>query len=174
MNKANKLVLLKDQLEFYFSCRNLQHDTYLQTLVHRNDGGVPLAIVANFERIRAICLSGNVQQRMEMLQEAIQLSDSLQIIHVDMLGTQRDPNQQGFRGHTVPCVATHNQQPLPDPTLTHIEAPCNVMILRDLPQQTTEDDVRRVFRQLEGDTPKLLQVQQEVANCWYVIFLHSI
>lgn len=48
------LARLARQLEYYFSSRNLARDTYLQTLRSLNDGCVPVAILANFAKVRAI------------------------------------------------------------------------------------------------------------------------
>lgn len=173
MNKTNKCRLLKQQLEFYFSSRNLVRDTYLQTLLQRNDGGVPLTIVADFDRIRAICLAGNPQVRLEMLMEAVNMSQSLTIIHVDVDGIERVrsvDHHQGFQGRLVPCVATHNKQPLPDQPTSSVESPCNVMILRDLPPDTTEDEIRALVANIPNAPPVRL-VQRDTTNCWYVMLV---
>jgi hypothetical protein len=46
--------LLARQLEYYFSQQNLSKDTYLTTLCELNDGCVPLAILANFGKVRLL------------------------------------------------------------------------------------------------------------------------
>jgi La domain len=45
---------LARQLEYYLSHQNLSKDTYVQTLRSLNDGCVPVSILANFGRVKAI------------------------------------------------------------------------------------------------------------------------
>ena len=45
------------QIEYYLSPENLATDTYLQTLRQLNDGCVPVSILANFAKVKAILTS---------------------------------------------------------------------------------------------------------------------
>ena len=55
--EQQQLQTLARQIEYYLSPENLATDTYLQTLRQLNDGCVPVSILANFAKVKAILTS---------------------------------------------------------------------------------------------------------------------
>ena len=57
--EQQQLQTLARQIEYYLSTENLATDTYLQTLRKLNDGCVPVSILANFAKVKAILKPSN-------------------------------------------------------------------------------------------------------------------
>ena len=147
---------LARQLEFYFSPANLPRDTYLQTLQSLNDGYVPISIIANFAKVRAIC-NGSIQA---VIKAASEHTSLLEVVHISTVTNKQVPEQDENAILAVgPCA---------QPSLVAPKTPIqNTIIIRDVPEDVKEEDVRGLFQDNET-CPPLQEVHLDVANCWYV------
>jgi len=179
------LLQLARQLEYYFSRANLSKDTYVQTLRELNDGYVPISIVSNFakvqmlvpyEAISAIVLATN------------DFSSLLEIVAVD---TKTGEKVEEESPSTIWAVGPISREPLdynskqPSTTMVNLEVAAslsaigttdttndkspvqNTIILRDVDNEVTEEQVRALFE--EGEQfPSIQSLHLDVANCWFV------
>lgn len=72
-----QLQTLARQLEYYFSKQNLATDTYLQTLRDLNDGCVPVTILANFCKVKAILKTTTTPEQQHQKKTSAQHKSSL-------------------------------------------------------------------------------------------------
>ena len=158
---------LARQLEFYFSPANLFRDTYLQTLRSLNDGYVPVVIVANFAKIQAICSPRNEQERIQAVVKAA--SDYSAVLEVVSISTLTNKKVQDEDVMTILAVGPSSSSPTP---LVAPKSPIqNTIIIRDMPNDVKEEDVRGLFD--DKTHPPLVDVRLDVANCWYVVTIFS-
>lgn len=151
---------LARQLEFYFSPANLARDTYLQTLQSLNDGYVPISILANFAKVQAICSSQEEQAR---IIKAVSLHTAiLEVTYISTVTNKAVPEQDE---NTILAVGP-SRQPL---SMVAPKTPIqNTIIIREVPDDVKEDDVRALFED-NKTCPPLQEVRLDVANCWYVM-----
>lgn len=158
---------LARQLEFYFSPSNLFRDTYLQTLQSLNDGYVPVVILANFAKIHALCSSKNEQERIQAVVKAA--SNYTAVLEVVSISTVTNKKVQDEDATTILAVGPSSSTPTP---LVAPKSPIqNTIIIRDVPDDIKEEDVRGLFD--DKTCPPLVDVRLDVANCWYVVTISS-
>lgn len=158
---------LARQLEFYFSPANLFRDTYLQTLQSLNDGYVPVLILANFAKIQALCSSRNEQERIQAVVKAT--SDYSAVLEVVSISTVTNKKVQDEDATTILAVGPSPLTPTP---LVAPKSPIqNTIIIRDVPSDANEEDVRALFD--DKTCPPLVDVRLDVANCWYAVTMFS-
>jgi len=189
-NRDELLELLAKQLSYYLSTQNLSKDTYLNTIMELNSGHVPVSIVSNFanitriitdnlmddERISNLDVPGLVREaaiRSAYLEVAI-LNQNGGIIAKDEYGTyQLETGRLTFFaiGPTSIQPEHHEKiQPLRrDKKQDSGEIPksdnTNILILRDVPEEATEEDIRNI---LTDTSFEISDVQREIGNCWFV------
>ena len=180
-NQVYILTQLARQLEYYLSSQNLSKDTYVQTLRSLNDGCVPVSILANFSKVKML-LSGVVdeEERVQaVLQASTEYSDGLRVLSIDTGSGKIVTDETPSGANTILAIGTHDNQPLQAVTTVTSaltlspETPVlpsspgsstNTLILRDVVQEATEDDIRELFN-FEG-CPLVESIHQDVANCW--------
>lgn len=156
------LSTLARQLEFYFSPANLPRDTYLQTLQSLNDGYVPISIIANFAKVQAIC-SGQEQARIQAVSKAAsQHTAVLEVVYISTVSNKKVPEQDE---NTILAVGPSAQPTSMVSPKTPIQ---NTIIIREVPEDVKEEDVRGLFED-NKTCPPLQEVRLDVANCWYVL-----
>lgn len=161
------LVDLARQLEFYFSPSNLARDFYLQALQSLHDGYVPVSILANFAKVQALCGRDEDYRIQQVIKAASDYTSLLQVAPISSVTNTR-MEEYDSAINSIWAVG-----PSTTATTTTITAPMspkssiqNVIILRDVPEDVTEEDVRRLFC---DSHPSLVDVRLDVANCWYVV-----
>ena len=163
------LTSLSNQLEYYFSQQNLAKDTYLETLRSLNDGCVPVSILANFQKVKSILprLPDSLRTAL-VVQAASEFSESLRVVYVDGQTSTVVEEGSEIQPTSILAVCTMDKQPLKSaPTAsTNSSADQNstIVILRDVPDGITDDDVRSLFA-FQG-CPPVAEVRFDVGNCW--------
>jgi hypothetical protein len=183
---------LARQLEYYFSEQNLSKDAYLQTLKSLNDACVPLSIVADFSKIKALTSCLDSQGRRQAVLRAIQEhSDLLQVYRIDtktgkkvkedtdLAANEFSKTKDGsvsLQSTFIFAIGTLDGNPLRDQvtldtvSLTSTLSPSmvNTLILRDVDPSVTCDDVKLLLERDIKDCPKIMCIRPDVAYCWYV------
>lgn len=174
------LIQLSRQLEYYFSSVNLSRDTYLRTLRELNDGYVPATILATFAKVQMLC---PIDSYNAVIKAASEYSDNLEVVFVDK-ETSKQVSAEG--PHTLLAIGPQGQKPIelpttpvtprpvvniaPDPPdMESISAPPmfgfqNTIILREVPQGISEDEVRTLFN--FEKCPPIQHVVEDVSNYW--------
>lgn len=194
--------MLARQLEYYFSEQNLATDTYLRTLRELNDGCVPVTILANFSKVKAILtphvLFEHTKSVARVLQEEeLRMHSILQAVneyYTDLLMVHSIDTATGTIANddtpssaiTILAVGPNRDSPsgTPRPLPTVPEsmqrqqpqqsaAESNTLILRDVGSAVTEMEVRGLLVEIEG-CPPVVSVVADVGNCWYVASLKSV
>jgi La domain len=117
------LTQLARQLEYYFSSRNLAKDTYVQTLRALNDGCVPVAILANFAKVKAMLVSasndvggGNDDEEEgrfhAILQAAAEHSDLLRVCSIETSTGKIATDDTPSSASTILAVGPVGSEPL--------------------------------------------------------------
>ncbi len=77
----SKKLMLRNQIEFYFSDENLLHDKFLQKfLIRDKDKGVPLTILDNFNKVKQILSDvKDLPKRINYIRNAIESSNILRL-----------------------------------------------------------------------------------------------
>ena len=185
---------LLQQLQFYLSPDNLRTDTYLQTLQRLNDGCVPVHILANFAKIKALLWAtpaltkrfASDKARMLMLRRAVleQEDSGLRLVAIDTAtGTEvpqgEDDDHFGISNTiwAIGPVQGVERRLSSDNNTKEVagEGPrvSNMVLLRDVQPIVTTDEIRELFQQQVKDCPAILSINADVANCWYVFLLSS-
>jgi len=172
---------LSRQLEYYFSTENLSKDTYVRTLRELNDGYVPATILANFGKVRSL-----LQQRHDIkavVKAASDFSSHLEVVHVDKESSEKVLEVEGRQ--TILAIGPKDSKPIDMPqsirkqqqqqptsaTVNPSSTPSsdslqNTVILREVPHDVTEDDIRKLFD--FEKCPPIQFVREDVASCWFV------
>lgn len=168
---------LAQQLEYYFSDVNLSKDTYLRTLRELNDGFVLASILANFAKVQSMC---PVDSYHAVVEAAREFSDNLEVVHLHKETGKRVATKDG--NNTLLAIGPIGSNPIPRQSLSIASPPSsphvikfiqpstpspavqNTIILREVPQDVTEDNVRSLFD--PEKSPSISTVVQDVANCW--------
>jgi hypothetical protein len=178
--RALLLQELAKQLQYYFSPANLDTDTYLRTLQTLNDGCVPVRILCNFAKVKALLWATPAwttrylqeDARMEMVMKAVRICGSiLRLEQIDAAtGKIVDLEKPPVTIWAVRPIAEHD---LPEPAA---ETPFtyNTILLRNVQAIVTEEEVHQLLVQHVEDCPPLLRLHRDVANCWYVQMLHQL
>lgn len=173
------------QLEYYFSKQNLSRDTYVQTLRDLNDGCVPVFILANFTKIKAIVSSAGAFSSEDACVGAIVnavtngYTQRLELSHVDSISGKIVPSCRNtvVSGKRVLVVGPISRQPLelddaekqslPSTSLNlmTMSSISHTIIMRDVPPLVTEDQVRSLFNEIP-ECPPVIGITKDVAHCW--------
>jgi La domain len=180
------LAQLARQLEYYFSCQNLAKDTYVQTLRKLNSGCVPVAILANFSKVKLLLSSSSEEEARvrAVLQACTDHSQGrLRVVSIDTGSGKIVTNNDS--ANTILAIGTHDNEPLtisddasmmattPTSSKSVVFLPssplggsgaANTLILRDVIPQVTEQDIQALFT-FEG-CPSVESIRQDVGNCW--------
>ena len=171
-------------MEFYFSKQNLFSDTYLQTLRGLNDGCVPVAILANFSKVKAILTPAGYERKPAalllqeeevrvhaILQAVSEHTELLRICSIDTTTGKITTDETPSSAITILAVglATNELPSIPSvQSLASLEETgSNTIILRDVDPSITEEEVKTVLENVE-ECPPVVCVARDVANCWYV------
>lgn len=187
VNHALALTQLARQLEYYFSSQNLAKDTYVQTLRKLNSGCVPVAILANFSKVKLLLSSMMMILEEEdrvhaVLQASTDHSEGrLRVVSIDTGSGKIVTDDTPSGANTILAIGTHDNEPLTIATATTSisssptaavatvlpSSPLgatNTLILRDVIPQVTEQDIQTLFT-FEG-CPSVESIRQDVGNCW--------
>lgn len=177
---------LSTQLQYYFSSKNLSRDTYLNTIMQLNSGFVPISILsgfANVNRIIARTTGGEINLSdldvQQLLGTSALNSKALKIVLLDqdgkVLSSYGDDDFEAQKGaltfeavgSCTDFIATASDQEESD---EDEEKKSSTVILRDVPVNATEEDVRNVFKSEGSDSvpPSITRVEKEVGQCWFV------
>lgn len=183
--EIQQLQALARQIEYYFSQQNLANDTYLQTLRSLNDGCVPVSILANFAKVKAILTpskAGSSSKKVPaavllqeeearihaVLQSVNEYTDLLKIHSIDTATGKIATDETPSSALTILAVGAAVQEPLVhagssssslmQPTET------STIILRDVDPVVKEEELRGLLDGLE--CPPITRVVSDVANCW--------
>jgi len=181
-NDQTELMLtqLARQLEYYFSFQNLSKDTYVQTLRQLNDGCVPVTVLANFSKVKAIVSSLDEEVLTNaVLRATAEYSDSLKVNSIDTTTGKITTNDTRISATTIRAVGTVDNKPLQLDTdslkqstslgsfhssTNSLSKTNNTVILRDVDPDVSEDEVRQLFS--FENCPSILSLQADVASCW--------
>ena len=167
---------LARQVEYYFSTANLSKDTYVATLRSLNDGYVPISIIANFGKVRALVPYDGVNA---VLKAATDYSNLIEVV---MINTQTgkkvpfDEITEDTKVKILQAVGPISGEPIPVSEISALQSPSsspstptsqpvqNTVILREVPNDVTEDNVRELFT--FESCPPVQSVRSDVANYW--------
>ena len=162
---------LARQVEYYLSTANLAKDTYVATLRSLNDGYVPLSILANFGKVRAIARLDGVDA---VRKAATDHSDLLEVVCINTNTGKRALKEEEALSTTLEAVGPIGGEPIqltetdiapespvaaPSPPLVQ-----NIVILREVPADVAEEQVRELFS--FETCPSIKSLHLDVANCW--------
>lgn len=189
-----QLQSLARQLEYYFSEQNLAKDTYLQTLRELNDGCVPVTILANFAKVKAILTpSSNNNCALWMQEEEMRIhailqavneyyTDVLQVHSIDTATGKIATDDTPSSAITILAVGPDDRNKSSSsisavlPSVSSVsslqqhyaEKDCNssnTIILRDVNPVVTEAEVRGLLDEIDK-CPPVVSIVADVANCW--------
>lgn len=187
------LELLAKQLLYYFSSQNLSKDTYLKTLMELNSGHVPVGIVSNFSNITRIIMDsladGETISSLDvpgLVRKAALWSEFLEMVVLDQNGSIIENVEDGdYRQETgrptffaiKPTSARPTDHDTSQP-LRRVrkqgsgekaknDSP-NIIILRDVHEDATEQDIREIFKINANTSISVTDVRSEIGNCWFV------
>jgi hypothetical protein len=162
---------LARQLEYYLSTANLANDTYVATLRSLNDGYVPLSILANFGKVRAIARLDGIEA---LRKASTDHSDLLEVVRINTNTGKRASKEEEALSTTLEAVgpidgkpiqltetAIAPQSPVAAPSPPSIQ---NIVILREVPADVAEEQVRELFS--FETCPSIKSLHLDVANCW--------
>lgn len=184
-NSPELLTGLSKQLQYYFSPQNLAKDTYLNTIMQLNSGFVPISILVNFGNINRIVgrfatglgMDDTVDIDVSNLlrKSALSADSGLQIVLLNqegqVLATHGDDNFDELK-ETVTfegigsCSTANKNGDEADSDVSAADK-ASTVILRDVPESATEDDIRSIF-QSDDFSPNLTNIEKEVGQCWFV------
>ena len=208
ISETQRAVLLEKlgkQLIFYFSSQNLATDTYLNTIMKLNSGHVPLTIVSNFAQIRRIVNAhvsfGEFEENdiCDLIREGALLQSELlnlvlldqegqvisnygdayydpkaQKLTLEAIGPNGNIGEQHIKTSRSDSILQESSRVTPPPS---VESK-NIVILRDVPEDATEDDILSIFKNSDDSSassasPVISSLQREHGNCWYVFFFYN-
>jgi hypothetical protein len=162
---------LARQLEYYLSTANLANDTYVATLRSLNDGYVPLSILANFGKVRAIARLDGIEA---LRKASTDHSDLLEVVRINTNTGKRASKEEEALSTTLEAVgpidgkpiqltetAIAPQSPVAAPSPPSVQ---NIVILREVPADVVEEQVRELFS--FETCPSIKSLHLDVANCW--------
>jgi hypothetical protein len=178
------------QVEYYFTKQNLSTDTYLQRLRQLNDGCVPISILANFGRVRAMVVSNSSNREKAIVEAINRHSTSLAVYAVDTTTGKRQTagpaDHESSCNDGANCVSSADPQNSHNLTILAIGlAVCDEhppdsidfakeggvlditdsIILRDVHPTVNEAEIRSLFEAID-DCPPVSKICADVAQCW--------
>jgi hypothetical protein len=173
---------LSNQLEYYFSPQNLTNDTYMKSVMQMNSGYVPISILANFSNVKKIVArfyEGSEVSSLDLnkiLQTSALSSSNLKVVVLDSQGKflenhsgphyKQNPESSNILGIGSTFSTNIDSKHSPDIT----EPSSNIVILREVPEEATEEDVKTIFVDKNGDGPAIEKIMKEIGRCWFVHF----
>ncbi|CAB9499551.1 La ribonucleoprotein domain family member 4B [Seminavis robusta] len=164
------LTHLARQLEYYFSIANLEKDTYVETLRQLNDGYVPVTILQRFSKVQAFTPIETVDA---IIKAATEFSSLLEVASIDTkTGKRVSEEQAGSSSNTILAVGSTTGKPLdltglPGVVPSTPKSPVqNTIIIREVDNHVTEEDVRALFD--DEHCPAIQSLYLDVFNCWFV------
>jgi hypothetical protein len=167
---------LARQVEYYFSTLNLSKDTYVCTLRSLNDGYVPISIIANFGKVKALVPYDAINA---VGKAAADCSHLLEVVQINPQTGKRvasdENNDADSPLNTIEAVGPISGEPIPEsqiplaaaspPVVRPVVAAVqNTIIIRDVPEGTEESQVRELFT--FEKFPSVQSLHLDVANCW--------
>lgn len=184
---------LAKQLLYYLSTQNLSDDTYLKTIMELNSDHLPVSIVSNFSNITRIIKDSLVDGETisscdvpGLVREAAFRSQFLEVAVLNQNGIivskVEDGNHQLETGRvTYFAIAPTSLRPTDHDTSTPLRRDnvqglgekakndtANIIILRDVHEDATEENIREVFHRTVNTSIDITDVQSEIGNCWFV------
>jgi La domain len=184
---------LARQVEYYFTKRNLSTDTYLQRLRQLNDGCVPISILANFGRVRAMVISSSSNRENAIVEAINRHSTSLAVYAVNTTTGKRRTGDLDAGDHDDSCggdganrsMAIADSHSSPNLTILTVGlAVCDehppdsvgltkegtlditdTIILRDVHPTVNEAEIRSLFEAID-ECPSVTKICADVAQCW--------
>jgi La domain len=182
---------LARQVEYYFTKRNLSTDTYLQRLRQLNDGCVPISILANFGRVRAMVISNSINRENAIVEAINRHSISLVVYAVNTTTGKRravdagDHDSCGGDGANRSTATIADSHSSPNFTILAVglavgdEHPpdsvgltnegtldtTDTIILRDVHPTVNEAEIRSLFEAID-ECPSVTKICADVAQCW--------
>lgn len=169
---------LSNQLEYYFSPQNLTNDTYMKSVMQMNSGYVPISILANFSNVKKIVARFYEESEIssldlnKLLQTSALSSSNLKVVVLDSQGKflhnhsgshyNRDSEPSNILG-VGSTFSTNNDS---KHSLDTTEPSSNIVILREVPEEATEEDVKNIFVDKNGDGPAIEKIMKEIERCW--------
>ena len=186
--QALLLEKLAKQLAYYFSTENLKTDTYLQTLRNLNDGCVPVNVLANFSKVKALlwathsltnCFLQEAARQDIIMQAVRQDGTTLHLEQVDTATGKIVPEDaQDKPAATIwavrPDSSEQKEQLLLEEQQKEEAASVftSTILFRDVRPNVTKEEILHLLAHEIDDCPPLISVNQDVANCWYVVTLN--
>lgn len=176
---------LSNQLEYYFSPQNIANDTYMKSVMQMNSGYVPISILLNFANVKKIIsrfYEGSEFSSLDLnrlLQTSALASSNLKIVVLDAQGKFLDnhvePHSQlndssNILGIGSTLSSNSGSKLCPDT----LKANSNIVILREVPEDATEEDVKNIFVDENGYGPNVESIKKEIGRCWFVHFSSDI
>ena len=138
MSKEEKVSAARKQLEYYFSAENLRKDTYLTSQMDAQKS-VAIGVVMKFAKMKVL-----IEKDAEILREAVKASNVISL---------------SDDGDRIKCL-------LKDVAGAGGGSNRNTIILREMPSDATEEEIKEVFA-FEG-CPAIVKVRADVGDCWFV------
>jgi|AntRauTorckE5430_2_1112549.scaffolds.fasta_scaffold04647_3 hypothetical protein len=187
MDTTELIQALAIQMQYYFSSKNLAQDTYLNTIMKLNSGFVPITILSGFTNINRIIARyangidiADIDVHALLSCSAVQ-SKVLKIVLLDQDGSMiASHGAEGYEDQKGPTVfeaigscegrgieGNQGDAQVKDETKESSTGTSSTVILRDVPEEATEEDILRVFEDDDGNVVSS-GAQKEVGQCWYV------
>lgn len=173
---ANEILMneLSQQIKYYFSPQNLVSDVYMNTIMKRNSGFVPVSTLVNFGKVNHIILKHSeglsiaTLDLQKILLNSVVGSSELDVVLLDSNGeyladygdcefeSSASSHEIGI-GFKISKKYSHE---------SFDDKKSNVVILRDVPEGATEVDVKKIFMDNDGNGPVIENIRKEVGRCW--------
>ncbi len=181
---------LANQLQYYFSPQNLSKDTYLNTIMQLNSGYVPTSILSGFANVNRIITRSSTDgvvptglDVQRLLGKSALQSSALKIVLLgqdgQVLASYGDDHFEELKGPLTFeavgfCSDYASDNSNGNDNLNQVdstqedEKKGSIVILRDVPEAATEEDVRGVFKSDDENIvePNITNVQKEVGQYW--------
>jgi hypothetical protein len=168
---------LSNQLEYYFSPQNLAIDTYMKSVMQMNSGFIPISILANFSNVKKIIARFHEETDFpsldvnKLLQTSAVASSNLKVVELDSHGTiLTDRNELHSKLNENSIVwgigSTFSENDGSNPATAVNKSHINLVILRDVPEEATEEDIKNIFADENGHGPTIDNMQKEIGRCW--------
>lgn len=167
---------LSKQIHYYFSPQNLASDVYMNKIMRENSGYVPVSTLMNFAKVKKIIsrhteginiITSNLQN---ILLNSVVGSSDLEIVSLNSYGEHlADYGDNDFGSKISSHVIAIRSNVSANEVLEKNDSKKSyLVILRDVPEEATEVDVRNIFSNADGKEPIIENIQKEVGKCWFV------
>lgn len=168
---------LSNQLEYYFSPQNLASDTYMKSVMQMNSGFIPISFLAKFSNVKKIITRFHEDTDFssldvnKLLQTSALASSNLKVVELDSHGTivtNRMELHSKLNENSIilGIGSTFSENDGSKPATAVNESHTNLVILRDVPEEATEQDIKKIFVDENGHGPTIENIQKEIGRCW--------